>query len=185
MTESGFWVFGYGSLIWRPDFIFSEKHTARIDGYFRSFCMWSVRYRGTKQCPGLVLALEKQRGTQCHGVVYFVEAKNASKAIGDLRQRELTSDAYQELLCPVILDSGEKVDAICYVIDPSHEEYCGALTLEAQAQIIAHASGSRGPNSEYLFNTCKSIERLEIFDENLEILQKRVSELQNAMVAIN
>jgi len=177
MVENGFWVFGYGSLIWQPDITYAKKHIAKLDGYGRSFCMWSIHHRGTQDDPGLVLALDAHVGAQCHGVAFFVGPKHAAKAIADLRERELISSAYLEMTLPVTLDTGDKVDAVCYVINRDHVQYCGGMDLERQAQIIAAAVGGRGPNTEYLYNTCKGIDALGLVDNDLAFLQRRVAEL--------
>lgn len=177
MVENGFWVFGYGSLIWHPEFTYAKKHIARLDGYTRSFCMWSIHHRGTLDDPGLVLALDEHAGAECQGVAFFIAPDHAPKARADLRTRELISSAYYEVTRPVALDTGDQVDALCYVVDPDHVQYCGGLPLEEQAQIIARAAGDRGPNTEYLFNTCHGIEALGLADDDLAYLHKRVVEL--------
>lgn len=177
MVENGFWVFGYGSLIWQPDITYAKKHIARLDGYARSFCMWSIHHRGSIEEPGLVLALDEHVGAHCQGVAFFVGPEHAVTAIADLRARELISSAYLEVVCPITLDTGEQVQAVCYVIDTAHEQYCGGLPLERQAQVIAKAVGGRGPNTEYLFNTCKGIDALGFTDDDLAFLQQRVTEL--------
>jgi len=177
MVENGFWVFGYGSLIWQPDITYAKKHIARLDGYARSFCMWSIHHRGTHDDPGLVLALDEHTGVHCDGVAFYVGPAHAMKAISDLRERELISSAYLEVIRPVVLDTGEQVNALCYVIDPDHVQYCGGMDLERQAQIIATAVGGRGPNAEYLYNTCKGINALGLADDDLAFLQRRVAEL--------
>lgn len=177
MVENGFWVFGYGSLIWQPDITYAKKHIARLHGYARSFCMWSIHHRGTHDDPGLVLALDEHAGVHCDGVAFYVEADHAPKAISDLRERELISSAYLEVVRSVVLDTGEQVDAVCYVIDPDHVQYCGGMELEKQAQIIAKAVGGRGPNTEYLYNTCKGIDALGLQDDDLAFLHRRVAAL--------
>jgi len=114
MVENGFWVFGYGSLIWQPDITYAKKHIARLDGYARSFCMWSIHHRGSIEEPGLVLALDEHVGAHCQGVAFFVGPEHAVTAIADLRARELISSAYLEVVCPITLDTGEQVQAVCY-----------------------------------------------------------------------
>lgn len=177
MVDHGFWVFGYGSLIWQPEFIYAKKHIATLQGYARSFCMRSIHHRGSDETPGLVLALDEQGGADCKGVAFFIEAEHAVKAIADLRERELISSAYIEITLPVILDTGEKVEAVSYVINRDHVQYCGGLPLEEQAQIIAHAVGGRGPNTEYLYNTCDCLDGLGLDDADLTFLQTRVRAL--------
>lgn len=177
MVENGFWVFGYGSLIWQSEFTYAKKHIAQLDGYTRSFCMWSIHHRGTVDDPGLVLALDVHAGEMCQGVAFFIGPEHAKTALADLRARELISFAYLETTQPVTLDTGEQVDALCYIIDPNHVQYCRGMPLEKQAQIIASAVGDRGPNTDYLFNTCKGIDALGLADDDLTYLQKRVTEL--------
>ena len=174
MVENGFWVFGYGSLIWHPEFIYSQKHIATLDGYARSFCMRSIHHRGSEEKPGLVLALDEHTGADCKGVAFFIEAEHAKQAITDLRERELVSSAYLEVILPITLDTGETVEAVSYIINRDHVQYCGGMPLEEQAQIISYAVGGRGPNTEYLYNTCACLDELGLDDADLAFLQTRV-----------
>ncbi len=177
MVENGFWVFGYGSLIWQPEFTYSKKHIATLQGYARSFCMWSIHHRGTEDEPGLVLALDEHDQANCRGVAFFIEAEHAVKAIADLRERELVSSAYLEMFLPVVLDNGEKVEAVSYVVNRDHVQYCGGMPLEEQAQVISRAVGGRGPNTEYLYNTCTCLDGLGLADADLACLQTLVHDL--------
>ncbi len=174
MVENGFWVFGYGSLIWHPEFTYSKKHIATLNGYARSFCMWSIHHRGTEDAPGLVLALDEHDQADCRGVAFFIEPEHAVKAIADLRERELVSSAYLEMSLPVTLDNGEHIEAVSYVVNRDHVQYCGGMPLEEQAQIIARAVGGRGPNTEYLYNTCECLNGLGLDDADLAFLESRV-----------
>ena len=175
--ENGFWVFGYGSLVWQPGFEFSERHVARLEGYARSFCMWSIHHRGTEDDPGLVLALDAHEGTFCDGVAFFVPPETAMETIGYLRERELISSAYLEEVHPITLRDGRKVDSYCYVIDRDHVQYCGGMELERQAQVISKAVGGRGPNTEYLYNTAEHLAEIGLRDADLDWLSARVREL--------
>lgn len=177
MTENGFWVFGYGSLLWQPGFPFREKRVARMHNYARSFCMRSIHHRGTVAEPGLVLALDRHQGAHCDGLAFFVEPYDAEATLIYLRERELISSAYLEQEHPVVLREGPEVLAVCYVIDEVHEQYCGGLPLEEQAGIIAHAAGGRGPNAEYLYNTAAHLRDLGIEDDDLNWLEARVRRL--------
>jgi len=177
MTENGFWVFGYGSLLWQPGFPFREKRIARMRDFARSFCMRSIHHRGTVEYPGLVLALDRQAGAHCDGLAFLVEPADAAATLAYLRDRELISSAYLEQVHPVDLRDGPVVEAVCYVIDEAHDQYCGGLPLEEQAGIIAHAVGGRGPNAEYLFNTAAHLRELGLEDAELNWLEHRVREL--------
>ncbi|MXU64258.1 gamma-glutamylcyclotransferase [Oceanomicrobium pacificus] len=170
----GFWVFGYGSLIWRPGFAYAEREIALLTGYHRSFCMRSIHYRGTAEAPGLVLALDPEAGATCQGVAYRVAEPEAEAALAYLRARELVSDAYRETRAAVTLASGAEVEAVCYVMDTAHDQYAGRLPLEDQAEIICRAHGSAGPNHEYLSNTVASLEGLGISDPDLHRLRDLV-----------
>ena len=177
MTTGGFWVFGYGSLLWQPGFPFAEQQIARMPDFARSFCMRSIHHRGTLAEPGLVLALDRVAGACCDGLAFYVRAKDAAQTLDYLRERELISSAYLEQTHPVLLRDGRQITAVSYVIDPDHGQYCGGLPLEEQAQLIARSTGGRGPNSEYLYNTAQHLRELGIEDRDLTWLENRVREI--------
>ncbi len=168
------WVFGYGSLLWNPGFPVARSERATLNGYARSFCMSSIHHRGTEDRPGLVLALDEQADALCKGLALAVEAGHEERTLHELRERELISSAYVEKMLDVHLDSGEVVTAVTYVIDADHVQYCGGMPLEEQAQIIAHAVGGRGPNTEYLYNTAEHLAEIDLRDPDLEWLAQRV-----------
>lgn len=168
------WVFGYGSLMWEPGFAWDERVLARLDGWHRSFCMHSIHHRGTTERPGLVLALDAAEGAACNGVAYAVAPDRADQTLGYLRERELISSAYLETTLAIALADGRAVDAVTYVIDPDHVQYCGGLAREDQARIIAAATGGRGPNRDYLWNTAEHLAELGIADPELDWLSRRV-----------
>ena len=168
------WVFGYGSLLWNPGFDYVETALARLEGYQRSFCMRSIHHRGTVEDPGLVLALDQTAGGSCDGLAFRVAKSAEATTLAYLRERELISSAYLEKTVTVTLRSGQRVSALAYVIDPNHVQYCGALPLAEQAQIIAAAKGGMGPNSEYLFNTVAQITKLGLEDADLQWLVTQV-----------
>ena len=147
------WVFGYGSLLWNPGFEVAERVIGRLPGYSRSFCMRSIHHRGSIEKPGLVLALDALAGTACDGIALRVAPGAEDATLAYLRERELISSAYVEKTLEVTLQDNRTVRALVYVIDADHDQYCGGLPLEEQAQIIAGAVGGMGPNKEYLFNT--------------------------------
>ena len=175
--DNGFWVFGYGSLVWQPGFTYSERQIARMEGYSRSFCMWSIHHRGTEEDPGLVLALDAADGAYCDGVAFFVPPETAAQTLEYLRERELISSAYLEEVHPITLRDGRVVECVAYVIDRAHVQYCGGMALEKQAQVIATAVGGRGPNTEYLYNTASHLAEIGLTDPELDWLADRVRAL--------
>lgn len=170
------WVFGYGSLLWNPGFEVSEQAVGTLHGWHRSFCMRSIHHRGTDAHPGLVLALDAEDGAHCMGVALKVAEGHEAATLDYLRERELVSSAYLEKTLGVALRDGRAVEAVTYVIDPDHVQYCH-LALEEQAQIIATAVGGRGPNTEYLYNTASHLTELGIEDADLDWLSARVRAL--------
>ncbi|MBC2834887.1 gamma-glutamylcyclotransferase [Paragemmobacter straminiformis] len=175
--KAALWVFGYGSLIWHPEFPVAERHVARLAGWHRSFCMRSIHHRGSVEAPGLVLALDRATGVHCDGVAFRVAEGAEDETLAALRERELISSAYIEEWLDVTLSDGRQVTALAYVIDPVHEQYCGGLPLEEQAEIIAHATGGRGPNRDYLYSTAEHLAALGIADADLDWLAARVRQL--------
>jgi cation transport protein ChaC len=171
------WVFGYGSLLWNPGFEVAEAVIGTLPGYARSFCMRSIHHRGTEAKPGLVLALDEHPESACEGMALRVAPGQEAQTLAYLRERELISSAYVEKTLTVHLSDGRDVAAVVYVIDESHVQYCGGLPLEEQAQIIAHAVGGRGPNTEYLYNTADHLTEIGLHDPALEWLNARVRAL--------
>lgn len=169
------WVFGYGSLLWNPGFEPQEAVTATLDGYHRSFCMLSIHHRGTVDEPGLVLALDVADAS-CTGVAFRVAEADEARVLADLRDRELISSAYYEDHVPLTLQDGREVDALAYIINRDHEQYC-QFDLEKQAQLIARSVGGRGPNPEYLYNTAQHLTKLGIKDPDMDWLVTRVRAL--------
>lgn len=168
------WVFGYGSLIWNPDFPVAEQQIARATDWHRSFCMRSIHHRGSVEAPGLVLALDHAPGAVCDGVAFRVAPGAEAATLSALRERELISSAYLEITLPLTLADGQQITALAYVIDPDHDQYCGNLPLAEQAQIIATAVGGRGPNRDYLFATADHLASLGIADPDLAWLSTQV-----------
>lgn len=181
MPEQPMWVFGYGSLMWNPGFPVAERHVARLEGYHRSFCMWSFHYRGTEQDPGLVLALDQVEGGNCLGLGFRVEPGAEADTLAYLRERELISAAYLEAEVQIILPDRSRVQAVTYVIDRAHRQYCN-LDLPQQAQVIAQARGQNGPNTEYLYNTTQHLAEMGINDPELTWLTARVREINTKPV---
>ena len=171
------WVFGYGSLLWNPGFQVAEKRLATLEGYHRSFSMRSVTHRGSHDAMGLVLALDADSEAVCDGLALRVEPGTEDATLAYLRERELVTAAYLERHLTVQLDDGRSVEAVTYIIDPDHDQYCGGLPLEEQAQIIARACGKMGPNWEYLYNTALQLRELGISDADLDWLENRVREI--------
>ena len=169
------WVFGYGSLMWRPSFDFEEQAPARLMGAHRALCVYSVVHRGTQAEPGLVLGLD--RGGACRGVAYRVVAGAEEGTIAYLRAREQVTDVYVEALRPIkVLDgSNRSFRALCYLVDPNHPQYAGSLSLEEQLRIVRNGKGQAGGNIEYVLNTVRHLEKVGVHDPELAALAEQLA----------
>ncbi|SFK54107.1 gamma-glutamylcyclotransferase [Methylocapsa palsarum] len=166
------WVFGYGSLIWRPGFAFVERHRAVVRGYHRSLCVYSHVHRGTRDRPGLVLGLD--RGGSCLGIAFRIELGDAAATLSYLREREQVTAVYKEAVLRARLTDGRVVPAVCYVADRAHSQYAGRLERSELVRLVAQASGLSGCNPEYIKNTHSHLAELSIRDETLEWLASRL-----------
>jgi glutathione-specific gamma-glutamylcyclotransferase len=169
------WVFGYGSLMWRPGFPFVERRHAHLHGYHRSLCIFSHVHRGTPERPGLVLGLD--RGGRCHGVAFRVDAAEAAETVRYLREREQVTAAYRERSLPVRLDDGRGVAALAYVVDRSHPQYAGRLPDGEVLRLVAQGQGVSGANPDYVRSTHEHLAAMGVVDPNLARL---VAALQDA-----
>lgn len=172
------WIFGYGSLMWRPGFEHIGILDARLHGYHRAFCVSSVVHRGTPENPGLVLGLD--RGGSVRGKAIRCPADIREPVVDYLYRREMVTRVYVPKMVNLkLLDSGELVNGLTFVADPSHEQYCGRPSEEEAARIIARASGRGGPNRDYLASTVDHLDQFGINDGPLHAILKRVDALQS------
>ena len=173
-----FWVFGYGSLMWRPGFAHTQTRRARLMGYRRVLCIRSVVHRGTPERPGLVLGLD--RGGSCLGLAFQVPHDLSDEVRAYLRERELVTNVYQEKRLPVRLDSGETVSALAYVVDRAHTQYAGHVGVEDAALAVRGAAGQSGANEDYVLNTVEHLQALGIRDHWLEGVAERIRTVPQA-----
>ena len=162
------WVFAYGSLMWRPGFAYLEARHARLTGWRRCFCIYSIHHRGTKARPGLVLGLD--RGGACEGIAYRVGPGEAAPTVRYLRAREQVNGVYREAHLPVELmgEPRREVLALTYIVERAHPSYAGRLPLRQEAQLIRGGAGKSGNNLDYLISTLRHLEELGIRERDLE-----------------
>lgn len=166
------WVFGYGSLMWRPGFAFGETIPAMVRGYHRSLCVYSHVHRGTPERPGLVLGLD--RGGACRGVAYRVDERHWEETVAYLRVREQTTGVYLETCLTMTFPDGRKRRGLAYVIDRGHFQYAGRLSIDDMVQHVAGSVGQSGPNPEYVLNTYAHLQELGVRDTQLAELSMRL-----------
>lgn len=165
------WVFGYGSLIWNPAFHFAERRLGTLHGWHRRFCLWTPLGRGTPECPGLVLGLD--RGGACRGVAFRVRAAEVWEELDIVWRREMVSDGYLPRWTRVRTDAGE-VRAIAFTINREASRYAGKLSVPEAASVIARATGRLGTCAQYLLSTVEHLEELGIPDRRMQALRDHV-----------
>jgi glutathione-specific gamma-glutamylcyclotransferase len=168
------WVFGYGSLMWRPGFAYLERVPARLVGLHRALCVFSFVHRGTPGRPGLVLGLD--RGGMCRGIAFRVAAAARAGVISYLRSREQVTTVYLEALRRIELEDGKrrKVRALCYIVDRSHVQYAGRLSLAESLHYVRQGHGSSGANRDYVLETVRALEALGYRETDLHLLAERL-----------
>ncbi|MDP2239549.1 MAG: gamma-glutamylcyclotransferase [Burkholderiales bacterium] len=175
LPRGDLWIFGYGSLMWNPGFPYIRSGSALLRGYHRTFCIYSDRYRGTPEQPGLVLGLN--RGGACRGIAYLVAKQKIKHVLNGLWTREMSRRTYRPRLVRVELAS-ERAQALTFVADPAHPAYAGGLAQEEIAAMISRGVGARGANIDYLINTLSHLEELGVRDPGLRRIHAAVRKLQ-------
>jgi glutathione-specific gamma-glutamylcyclotransferase len=168
------WLFGYGSLMWNPGFSYAEARPGLLRGYHRAFCVYSSRYRGTPERPGLVLGLD--RGGACKGMAFRVAAPDVAAALEYLWHREMTNRTYHLKALSVRIPASV-VSARAFVVDRRHKNYAGRLSLDETARLIIQGIGARGPCRQYLENTVAELRKLGQLDGPIHRLEEKVREL--------
>ena len=162
------WVFGYGSLMWRPGFPYLDRRAATHKGHRRAFCIYSVHHRGTPIRPGLVLGLAP--GGSVRGIVYRVAEPDWPGVYAYLLEREQPTETYIEARATAALDDGSSVEALTFLSDLAHPQWAGDLSLDAQADLIAGASGLSGRNIDYLRDLVTHLREAQLADPTMEQL---------------
>ena len=168
------WVFGYGSLMWRPGFAHLERVPARLIGLHRSLCVFSFVHRGTPERPGLVLGLD--RGGMCRGIAFRVAAAARHDTVEYLRAREQVTSVYVETHRQIELEdkTRRRVRALCYIVDRSHVQYAGRLTLAESLHHVRQGHGKSGANRDYVIETVRALEALGYREGELHLLAERL-----------
>ncbi len=164
LPRGDLWVFGYGSLMWSPGFRFAERHAALLHGFHRSLCVYSHRYRGTPELPGLVMGL--CRGGSCWGVAFRIAQRHVRSTLEALWDREMPNRVYEARLVQVRM-SHRTIQAVAFVADPAHRQFAGRLGVKETARLVAQGCGQRGHNLEYLAHTVRHMEELGVREGHL------------------
>lgn len=176
--EEGVWVFGYGSLMWNPDFKFAEKISGEILGFQRSLCLKSIVYRGSLDYHGMVFGLDK--GDSCQGMAFRIARENMYSELQKVWEREMFAETYIPTWVSVRTETGD-VSAITFVINPDHEHYLPNLDLEEIVKRVVRAKGKCGSCLDYVQNTVNYLHQLELRDLFLEQLLTLIESHQDSV----
>ena len=171
----GAWVFGYGSLIWRPDIPFLESRVARVCGWKRRFWQGSHDHRGVPHAPGRVATLVPDADACCEGVAYFVDGVQLQKTWADLDHRE--KNGYRREAVRLEFRDGTAADGVLYVAPVGNGAYLGPAPLPEMAAHIAGSAGPSGTNIDYLRKLAGELRRLGIDDAHVFTLERCVEDL--------
>ncbi|AZO69603.1 MAG: gamma-glutamylcyclotransferase [Mesorhizobium sp.] len=169
------WLFAYGSLIWKPEVEHTEERIGTAHGWHRSFCLKMTRWRGTREQPGLMMALD--RGGQCRGMLYRLAGNTVEWQLGKLVRREMKAKPPSNPPRWLTVKTHQgPVRALAFVMNRESGAYTGKLPPDEVADIVAKACGHLGSCAEYLYNTISHLEERGIRDSNLWRLQRLVAE---------
>ncbi|OOG52223.1 gamma-glutamylcyclotransferase [Polaromonas sp. C04] len=165
--RSDLWIFGYASLIWRPDFEFAEQRAARVQGWHRALKMWSRVNRGTPECPGLVFALLS--GGSCQGVAFRVRRIDAGDVLSALWLREMPSGVYDPRWLHCRTPQGP-IKALAFTLSRRSPSFTGELTPAQYSQVFMQSRGRYGTTHDYAHQTLHSLRAQGIRDRALQRL---------------
>ena len=166
------WVFGYGSLMWNPAFLHEEHRLATLRAWHRRFCLKLTRGRGTPECPGLMLALD--RGGICRGTAFRIAAERVRQELLLVWRREMLSGAYLARWVSVATEAGP-VRAVTFVANRQHARYTGAMPECEAADRIRLGSGELGTCLDYFERTVRALHAFGIRDAALERLGRAIT----------
>jgi len=175
LPRGDLWIFGYGSLMWAPEFRFAERRTAHLYGYHRSLCIYSHRLRGTPERPGLVMGLCP--GGSCWGVAFRVKKPLVKATLEALWHREMINRVYEPRFVTVRFDARPTASALAFVADRAHGQFAGHLSVMRTARIVAQGQGMRGHNLDYLASTIEHMDELGVPEGHLHAVLSRAKKL--------
>jgi cation transport regulator ChaC len=173
------WIFGYGSLVWKPEPDSTDMRPGYIRGYERRFYQGSPDHRGTPESPGRVLTLVESPDYMLWGRAYEVPKHNEEEFMARLDHREKAGYSRQWL--PVYEDPhGQEIlveQALVYIGGPNNPDFIGSASIDQMAKHIARSEGPSGPNPQYLLNIANELRHMGVEEPHIEKLASRVRQL--------
>jgi cation transport regulator ChaC len=174
--EPADWIFGYGSLIWRPDFPHVEARDGWIEGWTRRFWQGSTDHRGVPEAPGRVVTLVREPGARCWGRAFRIDPAVRGETLARLDHRERGGFERDEVVVHAPAGRGRiALRALVYVATAANPNYLGPASLEEIAQQVAGARGPSGPNREYVLELARALRAMRARDDHVFDLAERVA----------
>jgi len=174
-TSKPTWVFGYGSLIWRPDFDYIESAPASVSGWKRRFWQGSHDHRGVPDAPGRVVTMIQSQHDRCAGMAYLIEPEVVATTFEALDHRE--KNGYERFDIRLEFADGREEPGVVYIAPEQNFAWLGPAPLEDIASQIATSRGPSGANSDYLLQLDEALKELDYFDAHVVELAERVRKL--------
>ncbi len=171
------WIFGYGSLIWRPDFTFVETRPAILHGWSRRFWQGSTDHRGTEESPGRVVTLVPDPGEFCVGICFRVCAADMPSVLSRLEFRERGGYTRRQIRVRIPGVTAQRLPAWTYIATETNPNYLGHAPVQAIAAQIHRSEGPSGTNIEYLQQLAASLRRNGAVDPHVSAVDLAVSRL--------
>jgi cation transport protein ChaC len=176
MQDDVLWVFGYGSLVWRPAFPATQQVAACVIGWKRRFWQGSTDHRGVPGAPGRVVTLLPEPGARCWGMAYAVSPEHTSAVLDTLDYRE--KGGYDRVRVPLHLRDGRIIPGgLVYRATPDNPNYLGPATIEDIAAQVVASSGPSGPNPEYVLRLAAALGDMDVDDAHVSALAAAVRRL--------
>ena len=172
------WIFGYGSLMWRPDFKYLDRRTAWVEGWARRLWQGSTDHRGIPGSPGRVVTLTRSPGAQCWGIAYSIDGALLPAILDRLDFRE--QGGYERIKTKIYSPEAEPVSGLLYIAGPGNRNYLGEATVQEISKQAIHASGPSGHNADYLHRLAESIRALGATDKHVFEVEKEMKRLKGA-----
>lgn len=171
------WIFGYGSLLFRPDFPFEERRPARIQGFRRRLDQGSPDHRGTPERLGRVATLVRDEGAWVGGAVHRVAERDEERVLAQLDHRE--QGGYERVTIAALPvdsdDHRETITATTWIATPDNPFHLGPEPLAVMIAQIRAAVGPSGPNVEYVLRLADALRALGIEDPHVDALARALS----------
>lgn len=173
MTDGDFWVFGYGSLIWRPDFPFAERRIATVDGWRRRFWQGSTDHRGVPGAPGRVVTLAPEAGAVCWGAAYRIDPDDRETVLAHLDYREKGGYALKAVTL-ALREPDRRTAGFVYIATPDNPNYLGPAEDAEIARIAAVSRGPSGPNDEYVLRLADALREIGADDPHVFAIERHL-----------